>query len=171
MGALRAPAGRMGVTVRLLAEEDRASVRKALTDCGAFTGEEVRVALEMVDAGLNGDYSLLAIEMDRKLRGYACFGRAHLTKSSWYLYWICVHRRVQGSGLGRKLQMHVEDFVRKLGGDRLILETSGRLDYERARRFYRQAGFAEVGRIPDFYKMGDDCLIYCKVLGTNRASG
>jgi ribosomal protein S18 acetylase RimI-like enzyme len=161
----------MGMTVRELVAGDRASVEEALIDCGAFTGEEVRVALEMVDAGLNGDYSLLAIQVDGTMRGYACFGRAHLTVSSWYLYWICIHRQAQGTGLGRMLQAHVEDEVRNRGGDRMILETSGRPDYERARRFYRRAGFVEVGCIPDFYRQSDDCLIYCKVLDTSRASG
>jgi ribosomal protein S18 acetylase RimI-like enzyme len=161
----------MGVTVRKLAAEDRASVREALAACGAFSDEEMRVALEMVDAGLNGDYALLAVETDGRMGGYACFGRAHLTESSWYLYWICVHRRMQGAALGRRLQTHVEDVVRKLGGDRLIVETSGRPDYERARRFYRRAGFVEVGRIADFYKRGDDCVIYCKVLDADGAGG
>ncbi|HEY3655812.1 MAG TPA: N-acetyltransferase [Steroidobacteraceae bacterium] len=152
------------MTVRELRVEDRAAVQDALITCGTFTEEEVRVALEMVDAGLNGDYSLLAVEQDGEVRGYACAGRAHLTSSSWYLYWICVHRRAQGAGLGRMLQAHIEDLIRALGGDRLVLETSGRADYVRSRRFYRTAGFIEVGRIPDFYKAGDDCLIYCKVL-------
>lgn len=160
----------MGVRVRELAAEDRASVRDALIGCGAFTDEEVRVALEMVDAGLNGDYFLLAIELDGKVGGYACFGRAHLTESSWYLYWICIHRRAQGAGFGRMLQARVEDTVRKLGGDRLILETSGRPDYKRARHFYRQAGFVEVGCIQHFYRPSDDCLVYCKVLSTSKAS-
>ena len=154
----------MGVRVRDLAPDDRALVREALIHCGAFTDEEVRVALDMVEAGLAGDYSLLAVETDGDLRGYACFGRAHLTVSSWYLYWICIHPQAQGLGLGRMLQERVEDRVRKLGGDRLILETSGRPDYDRARRFYREAGFVEVGRIPEFYRPGDDCLVCCKVL-------
>jgi ribosomal protein S18 acetylase RimI-like enzyme len=52
-----------------------------------------------------------------------------------------------------------------MGGERLVLETSGRPDYERSRRFYERAGFTVQGRIPDFYKPGDDCLIYCKILG------
>jgi ribosomal protein S18 acetylase RimI-like enzyme len=160
----------MGVIVRDLRAEDRAAVEDALSTCGAFSAEEVRVALEMVDGGLNGDYSLLAVEQDGQVRGYACAGRAHLTAGSWYLYWICVHRQAQGAGLGRILQARVEDLVRALGGDRLILETSGRADYERSRRFYRTAGFTEAGRIPDFYKPGDDCLVYCKVL-TGRTSG
>lgn len=154
--------------IRELVPEDRDSVREALIDCGgAFTKEEVRVALEMVDAGLKGDYSLLAAEIDGDVRAYACIGRAFLTASAWYLYWMCVHRSVQGAGVGRMLQARVEEFVQAAGGDRLILETSGRPDYERTRRFYRQAGFTAVGRIPDFYKPGDDCMVYCKVLGTS----
>jgi len=159
----------MGMTIRALVAEDRACVRDALIDCGAFSEEEVRVALEMVDAGLNGDYSLLVVEIEGKVRGYACIGPASLTASAWYLYWICVHRNVQGTGIGRMLQARVEEFVRAGGGDRLVLETSGRPDYERTRRFYRRAGFAEVGRIPSFYKAGDDCMVYCKVLGTGGA--
>jgi len=160
----------MGLTVRELAPEDRASVREVLVNCGAFTEEEVGVALSMVDAGLNGDYSLLVVEKDNKVSGYACIGRAPLTASSWYLYWICVDRQVQGTGVAGFLQERVEDLVRKLAGARLVLETSGRPDYERARRFYHKAGFVEVGRIPDFYKPGDDCRVYCKVLGDGRAA-
>jgi ribosomal protein S18 acetylase RimI-like enzyme len=159
----------MGVKVRGLSAADRTAVEDTLTDFGAFTEEEVRVALEMVDAGLGGDYSLLAVEVAGLVRGYACVGRAHLTASSWYLYWICVHRRVQGAGVGRTLQARVEDLVRELGGERLILETSGRPDYARARRFYRAAGFVEVGRIPDFCQPGEDCVVYCKVLDVKGA--
>jgi ribosomal protein S18 acetylase RimI-like enzyme len=159
----------MGVTVRALVAEDRISVREALIDCNAFSDEEVRVALEMLDAGLHGDYALLVVETHEKVCGYACVGRAHLSVSSWYLYWFCIHSQMQGRGLARTLQAGVEDLVRTRGGDRLILETSGRTDYERARRFYHSVGFIQVGCIPDFYKPGDDCLVYCKVLkGSER---
>jgi ribosomal protein S18 acetylase RimI-like enzyme len=156
------------VRVRDLAAADRPAIEDALIKCGVFTGGEVRVALEMVDAGLSGDYSLLGVEMDGLLRGYACVGRAHLTASSWYLYWICVHPQAQGVGVGRMLQARVEGLVQALGGERLVLETSGRPDYARARRFYRTAGFVEVGRVPDFYRPGDDCVVYYKVLGAKQ---
>jgi len=49
--------------VRELAEGDCAAVREALLDCDAFSEEEVRVAMEMVESGLQGDYSLPAIEI------------------------------------------------------------------------------------------------------------
>src|SRR5262249_13388899 len=109
-------------------------------------------------------YRLLAADEGGYLRGYACFGPATLAPRSWYLYWICVHPEAQGRGVGRALQQGVEDAVRQGGGERLVVETSGRPDYERARRFYRCPGFAEAGRIPDFYKPGDDCVLYWKAL-------
>lgn len=150
--------------VRDLVPDDREAVREALIECGAFSPEEVKVALDMVESGLNGDYSLPAIETEGQVRGYACIGKATLTAGAWYVYWICVHPSFQGRGIGRRLQERIEEVVRAAGGDRLVVETSGRADYERTRCFYREAGFAVAGRIPGFYKPGDDCVIYCKVL-------
>ena len=150
--------------VRDLTPEDRDAVREAVVACVAFTDEEVRVALEMIDCGIRGEYSLPAVEIDGEVRGYACIGKATLTVSAWCVYWMCVHPSAQGMGVGRRLQAYIDDIVRKSGGDRLVLETSGRPGYKRTRCFYRQAGYTEVGRIPDFYKPGDDCVIFCKEL-------
>jgi ribosomal protein S18 acetylase RimI-like enzyme len=152
------------MTVRCPAESDRHTIHEALTRCGAFTDEEIRVAIGMFDAGLAGDYSLLVVETGGAVRAYACFGKASLTRRSWYLYWIFVDPAVQRTGIGLALERSVEDSVRQMGGERLVLETSGRPDYERSRRFYERAGFTVHGRIPDFYNAGDDCIIYCKML-------
>jgi ribosomal protein S18 acetylase RimI-like enzyme len=154
----------MGMTVRNLAAGDQAAVREALEECRVFSEEEIRVAMEMVEGGLTGDYSLPAVEIDGKVRGYACIGRVPLTRAAWYIYWICVHPSSQGTGVGRRLQARIEQLVRQAGGTRLVLETSGRADYNATRRFYRAAGFTEAGRIPDFYKPGDDCVVYYKAL-------
>jgi D-alanine-D-alanine ligase len=152
------------VTIRRPVPSDRESVLDSLTLCGAFQADEIRVAMEMFELGLARDYQLLGVEAGGWLQGWACFGKASLTQSSWYLYWICVHPAAQGAGVGRTLERAVEASVREAGGDRLVLETSGRPDYERSRRFYERAGFTLSGRIPDFYKPADDCLIYWKAL-------
>jgi ribosomal protein S18 acetylase RimI-like enzyme len=158
----------MGVRIRQLVAEDRPAIREMLEACGAFSEEEVQVALEVLDAGvaggLDGDYPLFAAEVEGAARGYVCIGMTPLTRGTWHLYWICVHPSVGAQGVGRKLQAHAEDFVRSRGGERLVLETSGRADYARARRFYERAGYRVVGRITDFYKPGDDCVFYCKSL-------
>jgi ribosomal protein S18 acetylase RimI-like enzyme len=151
--------------IRALRAGDRAAVEEMLTVCGAFSAEEIHVALELVDAGLaNGDYALLALEADDIVRGFVCFGETPLTASTWDLYWICIHPDAQRAGAGRALQARAEDFTRERGGERIRVETSGRADYARARRFYEKAGYRVVGVIPDFYKPGDDCVIFCKEL-------
>ena len=146
---------------------DREAALEALDRCGAFTAQEVGVAIEMFDEGLKGEYSLLGVEVGGVLRGYVCVGKAWLTQGSWYLYWICVHPAFHGRGVAQLLQRTAEDFVRNSGGERLVLETSGRALYERSRRFYASAGFEVQGRIADFYERGDDCIIYVRTLGAS----
>ena len=119
---------------------------------------------EGLAGGLQGDYPLFCVEIDGRVRGYVCLGKTPLTKSTWHLYWICVHPEAQGMGLGRALQAQAERFVLERGGERIVLETSGQQSYERTRLFYKSAGYKEVGRILDFYKPDDDCVIFCKEL-------
>jgi ribosomal protein S18 acetylase RimI-like enzyme len=157
------------VRLRDLVPADREPLHDALVQCGAFSAEEIPVALEVLDGGLkgglDGDYPHQVAEEEGGVAvGYVCVGKTPMTQSTWHLYWICVHPRAQGTGVGRALQAWAEDFVRSRGGERLVLETSGRPDYAHTRGFYAKAGYDEVGRIGDFYKPGDDCVFFCKRL-------
>jgi ribosomal protein S18 acetylase RimI-like enzyme len=72
---------------------------------------------------------------------------------------------------GRSLQSAAEAFVIARGGERLLLEASSTPAYAAARAFYERAGYAVVGRVTDFYRPGDDCLMYCKAFDQSaRAS-
>ena len=161
----------MGLLIRPLQMGDTAAVREILIACDVFTAEEVDVAsqlmMESLASGLDGDYPLFVAEATGLVCGYVCVGKTPLTVSTWHLYWLCVHPAKQRLGIGRALQEYAESFVRSRGGERLALETSSRPDYERTRLFYRRAGYMQVGSIPDFYKRGDDCVMFCKAL--NRA--
>ena len=156
------------MTIRELVPADREAVCQLLRESPAFSSEEVRVAIEVLDAGLaggpEGDYPLFGAEADGRICGYVCIGRTPMTRSTWHLYWICVHPNAQHHGIGQALQAQIEQFIRARGGERMVLETSGRPDYEPSRRFYLQAGYRAGGRIRDYYKPGDDCVFYCKVL-------
>ena len=159
----------MGILkIRELVETDREAIREILVSCVAFTAEEIRVALDVLAdglaGGLDGDYPLFAAELDDCVRGYVCVGKTPLTRGTWHEYWICVHPAAQRDGIGQALQTYAEGFVRSRGGERLVLETSGRPAYARTRRFYRRAGYRRVGRIRDFYQPGDDCVVFCKDL-------
>jgi ribosomal protein S18 acetylase RimI-like enzyme len=118
--------------------------------------------------GLSGEYPHFVAEVEQRVCGYVCVGKTPLTASTWHLYWICVHPAVQGRGVGQDLLSHVEKFVCTCNGERLVVETSGQPSYARTRRFYCEAGYIAVGCIPDFYKSGDDCVLYCKTLTAGR---
>lgn len=153
----------MGVTVRPLVPADRAAILELVAATGAFSPRELDAAAEILDASLTcADYPTFVAETDGQVCGYVCVSRAVLSESSWYLYWICVHPRWQRQGIGRGLAEYAEAFVRAHGGTRLVLETSGRPDYAGTRRFYLEAGYRQAGVVPDFYRPGDDLVIYWK---------
>jgi ribosomal protein S18 acetylase RimI-like enzyme len=154
----------MGAIVRDARAADRDAIEEALRLSGAFRADEVAVALELFDEGISSStsYTLFAAEDAGTVVGYCCLGLAPLTESTWYVYWLCVHPRVQGRGIGRALHEHGEKFITRRGGQRMVLETSGRHDYHRARSFYERVGYRQTGCIADFYRPGDDCLIYVK---------
>jgi ribosomal protein S18 acetylase RimI-like enzyme len=168
MEGLHPQAGGMGLNIRPLGIADRLAVAEIIAESGAFSNEEVRVALEMIDIGLSegpeNSYALFVAEWEGTVSGYICIGATPLTLSTWHVYWISVHPRAQRRGVGRALQAHVEEYVRLRAGERLVVETSGRPDYARSRRFYEKNGYRMSGRIADYYKPGDDCVFYCKVL-------
>lgn len=154
--------------IRELTVQDREAVRSMLAACGTFSEDELRVGLEVFDdgvaGGLKGPYPHFALIQDDELCGYVCVGSTPLTQATWHLYWICVHPQVQRQGCGRALLAHAEEFVRIRGGANLVIDTGGRPDYAGQRRFYEKHGYVAVGRIPDFYRAGDDCVIYWKRL-------
>lgn len=158
----------MGLLIRPLEAGDCAAVHDVLVACRGFTDEEIRVALEMMDDGLSAGPEagnpLFAAELEGVVRGYCCIGKTPLTLATWYLYWICVDARFQGRGIGRALQSNAEAFIRARAGRQVVLETSSRPEYDRPRRFYLRAGYQQVGRIPDFFRPGDDCVILCHTL-------
>jgi len=166
MGTVRSTADRLGLRVRAFTAKDRAGALECLAASGAFREEEIRVAAGVVDDALADPegYLILAGEVDGETRGFVCGGSTPLTASTWHLYWICVHPEEAGRGLGRELQSRFEAAARERGARRVVVETSGRADYARARRFYEAAGYRRAGEIPDYYDDGDTCVLYWKEL-------
>lgn len=75
-------------------------------------------------------------ERSGKLVGFACYGQVPLTQGTYGLYWIVVHPQVQHADIGPRMLEAVEADIPARGGHQLLIETSGRADYEAARRLY-----------------------------------
>ncbi len=134
---------------------------------GFFSDEEIAVAEELAAdrraRGPDSDYRFVLADDARGLAGYACYGPIAGTACSWDLYWIVVHPRAQGSGIGRRLAAAVLDDVRDSGGGRLYAETAGKALYAPTRAFYEAAGFRLQAVVPDFYAPGDAKQIWLRL--------
>lgn len=152
--------------IRPLQTEDRVRICEMVRAVGNFNPTEIEIAIELVDDSLQkgraSDYLVYVLESEEVVCGYVCFGRTPLTESTYDFYWMAVDPQYQGRGLGKALIRFVEEEVRRRGGSLLILETSSLESYNRTVRIYEHAGYHLAARIPDFYRKGDDKLIYVK---------
>jgi len=59
----------------------------------------------------------------------------------------------------------LEDLVRRERGRLILIETASQATYESTRQFYLRQDYREAARIADYYKPGDDRIIYAKYFG------
>ena len=155
-------------TPRLLAAEHIGPIHRILIATKAFTAEEIRVAIELLEQSLRepeGDYQTRVLLAGGEVIGYSCFGRAPFTQAAFDIYWIAVDPAWQGSGSARMLMESVEREIRARGGRLVLVETASKESYARTRQFYESLGYRETARIRDYYQYGDDKIIYEKRWG------
>jgi ribosomal protein S18 acetylase RimI-like enzyme len=96
--------------------------------------------------------------------GFACYGQRPLTEGTFDLYWIGVDGNQRGRGIGKILLGEVEEQVRTRNGRLLIAETEGKSSFTPTRRFYLSAGYTLEARVRDFYRPGEDLVMFTKRL-------
>jgi len=156
--------------IRPMRPQDRAPVLEIIRTTQMFTPGEVAVAEELIDLYLNDpaqkDYGVVVVEDDRDgVAGYMTWGPTPLAEDVYDLYWMAVSPAAQGRGYGKALVRWLEDEVRRRQGRMIIIETSSQPHYHPTRQFYINLAYREVARIPDYYKPGDDRIIYTKHIG------
>ena len=169
----------MNRIVRPLVAADRGGVFRILENAGNFTPAEVGIALELIDEWLElGEHSgyltyvLEARDPDKsEVLGYVCFGPTPLTESTFDLYWIAVDKSKHRGGVGKRLLKFSEEEVVRRGGKMLLIETSSQETYGGTIQFYERTGYELVGKIPEYYKVGDDKLIFAKRLVSGVLDG
>jgi ribosomal protein S18 acetylase RimI-like enzyme len=87
-----------------------------------------------------------------------------MTSGTWNVYLIAVHPDWQGKGHGAALMSHIEQALVMRGERVLLVETSSVPAFERTRAFYCKIGYEEEARIREFYKAGEDKLVFRKTL-------
>jgi ribosomal protein S18 acetylase RimI-like enzyme len=169
----------MDVHVRDLKPADHDALEQLLHRVGVFETHEIKVAMELVAGALGpaGDYLIHVAEASGASHdaggappviGYICHGHNPVTDAIYDVYWIAVDPRMQSRGVGHRLLTFTEDRVGALNGRGVVIETSSRDEYAAARRLYERCGYKKVAEIADFYKPGDNQLIYMKFVASQR---
>jgi GNAT superfamily N-acetyltransferase len=153
--------------IRPMLAGDKDAVLGLIRATGFFTEAEVGVAEELMDVYLGQpdqkDYGVVVVEDDQGgPAGYMTWGPTPLAEDAYDLYWMAVAPSEQGRGRGKELVRWLEAEVGRRNGRVIIIETSSQPKYHGTRQFYIDLGYKEVARVPDFYRAGDDRVIYAK---------
>ncbi|WP_051261635.1 GNAT family N-acetyltransferase [Desulfovibrio inopinatus] len=146
---------------------DADTIFHIVSSSGYFSSEEAVMAVELLEEyeakGEKSGYSFVfADDMDGKTVGYGCYGPISCTQNRFNLYWIAVSETYRGQGVGKSLLQAIEQAAWAEGCQRLYVETSMRLQYTPTRRFYEKNGYLRDAVQWDYYRPGEDKIIYFK---------
>ena len=155
--------------IRVATKEDGPKIHAIDAATSVFSQEEVECVDELWEEYLaqgpeKSGYYFIVEKEDGQVLGYACYGPRALTDRTYDLYWIAVGPNARRGGVGRGLLAATEAAVRSQGGRLLIVETSGLPKYEPTRTFYLATGYILEATLKDFYRDGDDLVIFTKHL-------
>jgi ribosomal protein S18 acetylase RimI-like enzyme len=145
--------------VEIAKSDDRQGILAVTAKIDIFTDEEKDTVRELWDDKERG-YNFLVARESGQMVGYSCFGERALTEGTYDLFWIAVAPSARRMGAGLALMRATESEVRERGGRLVVVETSGMEKYTPTRSFYESVGYQKEAVIRDFYKAGDDLVIY-----------
>lgn len=152
-----------------IVHSDLGFIRDILVSAGFFHDFEIDVAIEIGEEVLEkgdaaGYHFLFAEDVDFKPYGFTSYGDIPCTANRYDLYWIGVHQKMRGKGIGTILLQESEKAVSALNGRIMYIETSAKELYVPTREFYLKNGYRIETILEDFYDDGEGKVIYSKRL-------
>ncbi len=155
--------------IRLATPNDRQAIMAIAEAVDLFSPQELEelggMLGEYFENNLGSDRFWITYDDGTPL-GVAYYAPEPYAYGTWNLYFIAVHPNHQGKGFGSKLLRYVEQMLTERGERLLLVETSGLPNFERTRAFYRKHGYNEEARIREFYRAGENKIIFRKALTT-----
>jgi ribosomal protein S18 acetylase RimI-like enzyme len=157
--------------IRKIEATDRERLLEVVQATKNFSQEELAIAEELVEIVLTQpdqtDYYGFVCEAASNgvVAGFLLIGPTPATAGTYDMYWIVVDPAYQGQAVAQALDAQAVKFVKERNGYWLIAETSSQPSYERSRAFYVKQGYSVLARIPDYYKLDDDLIVFGKRVG------
>jgi ribosomal protein S18 acetylase RimI-like enzyme len=151
-------------SIRPIVAADLPGLKSVVDATGLFPGDLLDGMLaDYLAANTTGELWLVDVGAEGP-RGVAYCAPERMTEGTWNLYLIAVHPNAQRQGRGRAFLAEVERLLRARHARVLLVETSGLPEFEATRAFYAKCDFAQEARIRDFYRAGEDKIVFWKAL-------
>lgn len=154
----------MADSIRKITQKDIAGLKEVLDSTGLFPSAYL---VDMISDYLNNpktqDIWFTKI-IDNKNVGLGYCAPEKLTEGTYNLYVIAVRKELQGQGIGQQMMAYIEKLLKEKSKKLLIVETSSDDQFTPTRQFYEKIGYQHEATIRDFWKDGDDKIIYWKKL-------
>lgn len=85
-----------------------------------------------------------------------------LTDGTYNLLAIGVSQNSQGTGIASQMMNYIEQLLKQKDGRILIVETSSDDAQIGARNFYKKIGYSQAAVVKDFWKDGEDKIVFWK---------
>ncbi|MEO0429764.1 MAG: GNAT family N-acetyltransferase [Pseudomonadota bacterium] len=147
---------------------DEAALKAVIRESGLFSPDELEAFDAMIEAHLSGaEADFWCVEAEGA--GAAWTAPEPMSGDVLNLRFLAVRTDARRRGLGRALVRAAVEGARQRGGRLLLVETGSGPDLERARTLYIATGFAEQGRIDDYYAPGEAKVIFALPLRLESA--
>jgi ribosomal protein S18 acetylase RimI-like enzyme len=153
-------------SIKTLTEENKRALLDLISRIKNFNKMDKDTAIELIEHFLEGkddEYIIDCLFYEAKLAGYVCYGEASLTEGVYEIYYIAIDPDLQGKGMGKLLMQELEKKLSK-NARMILIETSSDETYTTTQKFYERLDYKEIVRIKDFFKVGEDKIIYEKRL-------
>ncbi|MEQ8824907.1 MAG: GNAT family N-acetyltransferase [Filomicrobium sp.] len=154
--------------IDIATEQNKADVVNIASSIGLFEPEEIPALSSMFDAYLSGElgdqHHWIIAKETGSVVGTAYYAPEMFAQNVWNVYFIGVHPDSQRHSVGGSLMKYIENNLRSQNQRMVLVETSSLPHLEKARSFYKKLNYEQEATIRDYYKSGDDKIVFRKVL-------
>jgi ribosomal protein S18 acetylase RimI-like enzyme len=147
------------INIRDMCRDDIPALEVVLEQTALFPSELLRPMAEPWLSGRADHRWLVAIGQQHPI-GFAYVEGERMSEGTFNLLAIAVKPEAQRCGVGKALVFDLMQRLRNDGGRVLLVETSSLDEFATTRAFYEGQAFTQEARIRDFYKEGEDKIVY-----------
>ncbi|MBK9213893.1 MAG: GNAT family N-acetyltransferase [Saprospiraceae bacterium] len=152
--------------IRKVCKEDIVGLKRVLENVDLFPSEMLDEMISDYLINPESEEIWFTYTVENKPISIGYCAPQKLTERTYNLYAIGVHADSQGQGIGKAMMDFIEKYLQDIGARILIVETSSTLEFALTRAFYNKIGYTQEATIRDFWKDGDDKVVFWKKLNT-----